>query len=44
MASLFWDMRGITHIDFLTEQQTINAEYTGKFTEMPSKNSHLKQV
>jgi hypothetical protein len=27
MATVFWDSKGITHLDFLTCQKTINAQY-----------------
>jgi hypothetical protein len=27
MATVFWDSKGIIHLDFLTGQKTINAQY-----------------
>jgi hypothetical protein len=27
MATVFWDSKGIIHLDFLTGQNTINAQY-----------------
>jgi hypothetical protein len=27
MATVFWDSKGIIHLDFLTSQKTINAQY-----------------
>jgi transposase len=27
MAAVFWDSKGIIHLDFLTGQKTINAQY-----------------
>jgi transposase len=31
MATVFWDSKGIIHLDFLTGQKTINAQYYSTF-------------
>ena len=38
-ASCFWDIRGVLHIDFLTEQRTINAEYYSNLLRGPVKTA-----
>jgi len=40
MATIFWDCKGVLHVDFLTEHHTINAEY---YSARPSKDSHQEQ-
>jgi hypothetical protein len=44
MATVFWDSKGIIHLDFLTSQKTINAQYYSTLLNEKMKlASHSKQ-